>query len=77
LFRAQLQDLNFAPGEESLEVALFSENEIPWEEMAFPTVTESLKLFFANRRENNYPLRMLDIVRYHEPRPRLEITLVS
>ncbi len=35
-FRADLADLNFSSGSESLEVALFSEAEIPWDELAFP-----------------------------------------
>ena len=34
LFRAQLLDLDFSPGSESLEVRLFTENEIPWDEIA-------------------------------------------
>lgn len=77
LFRARLLDLDFAPGEESLEVELFDEADIPWDELAFPMVSETLKLFFENRRENNYPVRMLDIVRIEEPEPRrLDITLI-
>ena len=35
LFRAQLLDLNFKPGIESLDVKLFSVKEIPWNEIAF------------------------------------------
>lgn len=77
LFRARLQDLDFAPGTESLEVELFSEAGIPWDELAFPMVTESLKLFFENRRENRYPVRMLDIVRKEEPPRSLEISIIS
>ncbi|OYY49333.1 MAG: NUDIX hydrolase [Polynucleobacter sp. 35-46-207] len=36
-------------GEESLEVALFYEHEIPWQELAFPTVKQTLEWFFADR----------------------------
>ena len=47
-YRARLLDLNFWAGTESLEVGLFSEADIPWEEIAFPTVSKTLKLFFAD-----------------------------
>ena len=48
-YLATLLDLDFAPGEESLEVQLFSEAEIPWDELAFPTIRTTLELFFADR----------------------------
>jgi ADP-ribose pyrophosphatase YjhB (NUDIX family) len=38
IYRATLAEPAFSAGEESLEVALFSWDEIPWEELAFPTV---------------------------------------
>ncbi|MFZ6768634.1 NUDIX hydrolase [Undibacterium sp. Di26W] len=47
-YRATLLDLDYAAGVESLEVALFSEEQIPWEDIAFPTTTHTLKFFFAN-----------------------------
>jgi len=36
MFRARMNDLNFGPTTESLEVELFTEQEIPWQELAFP-----------------------------------------
>ena len=63
LFRAQLLDLDFSAGEESLDVRLFSEDEIPWEELAFPTVEISLKHFFADRARGEFTPGMVDIVR--------------
>ncbi|MFA9217449.1 MAG: NUDIX hydrolase, partial [Sphingomonadaceae bacterium] len=48
-YLATLRDLDFAPGEESLEVQLFTEAEIPWEDLAFPTIQHTLELFFAAR----------------------------
>ena len=56
-YLATLLDLDFAPGEESLEVQLFSESEIPWDDLAFPTIQSTLELFFADRvkiREGGY-----------------------
>lgn len=38
MYRAVLDKPEFSPGDESLEVDLFSWDEIPWEELAFPTV---------------------------------------
>jgi 8-oxo-dGTP pyrophosphatase MutT (NUDIX family) len=63
LFRGRLLDLDFSPGEESLAVELLAEPEIPWDHMAFPTVSEALKLYFADRSQGTFPVRMLDIVR--------------
>ncbi len=47
-YRATLLDLDYAAGIESLEVALFSEASIPWDEIAFPTISETLRLFFGD-----------------------------
>ena len=38
MYRATLSDPHFSPGEESLEVALFHWDDIPWNDLAFPTV---------------------------------------
>ena len=48
-FRARLLDLSFAAGEETLEVQLFEESRIPWDEIAFRTVSTTLRLFFEDR----------------------------
>ena len=53
-FRAELLDTEFAPGEESLEVRLFREPEIPWQELAFRTVAQTLRLFFADRARGEF-----------------------
>ncbi len=57
LFRAQLTDLNFAAGEESLEVRLFDEQDIPWSELAFPTIGRTLECYFADRVSPHFPVR--------------------
>lgn len=54
LFRARLLDLDFGPGPESLEVRLFAENEIPWDEIAFRPVKYSLEHYFADRRKGHF-----------------------
>ena len=60
-FRARLLDRNFAPGRESLEVTLFAEHEVPWDEIAFTAVAGTLRHWFADRRRNHFPLRVADI----------------
>jgi ADP-ribose pyrophosphatase YjhB (NUDIX family) len=61
MFRARLLDLNFGPGTESLEVKLFTEEDIPWNEMAFRTVGETLKHYFADRKRGTFTLHMGDM----------------
>ena len=56
-FRAELIDLNYRAGDESLDVRLFHEQEIPWNELAFPTVGRTLQCYFADRREQRFPVR--------------------
>jgi len=56
LYRAKFKKVDFSAGTESLEVGLFSESEIPWEEMAFPVITESLKRFFADKKSGQYQI---------------------
>ena len=57
LYRATLTDLNFAAGTESLEVALFTEQEIPWDELAFRTISTTLRHYFADRVSGKFPIR--------------------
>ncbi len=54
LFRARLLNQDFSPGQESLEVKLFAEHEIPWDEIAFRQIKYSLKHFFEDRRNGRF-----------------------
>ena len=54
LFRARLLDPDFSPGAESLQVRLFAEHEIPWDEIAFRPVKYSLKHYFEDRRNGRF-----------------------
>ena len=44
---------DYGVGEESLESALFSEDEIPWDEIAFHSGKYALRMYFEDRGENN------------------------
>ena len=48
-YLAKMHEPVFSAGIESLEVQLFSESEIPWADIAFPTVTKTLEWFFSDR----------------------------
>ncbi|MCD6059895.1 MAG: ADP-ribose pyrophosphatase [Moraxellaceae bacterium] len=61
MFRATLTDGVFGVGEESLECRLFTEDEIPWDELAFPTIARTLKYYFEDRKGGTFPFRMRDI----------------
>lgn len=58
IYRARLCDLDFAPGEESLEVALFGEADIPWDEIAFRTVAMTLRHYFADRAAGSFGIHV-------------------
>ena len=63
MFNASLMDLDFCAGDESLEVALFTQDGIPWEQLAFTTIRYALKFFFEDRQDNNQRLHTGDIMR--------------
>jgi ADP-ribose pyrophosphatase YjhB (NUDIX family) len=60
-YRARLLDLEFKPGEESLEVALYEESAIPWSDIAFRTVALTLRHWFADRARGSFGFHAEDI----------------
>jgi len=60
-YRARLLDLEFKPGEESLEVALFEEDALPWKQIAFRTVGLTLRHWFADRARGSFPFHAEDV----------------
>jgi len=61
IYLAELLDLDFAAGEETLDLRLFSEAEIPWDEIAFRTIHLTLKHFFEDRRRGQFQFRTLEL----------------
>lgn len=53
-YRAQLINEDFAPGHETIEARMFTEEEIPWDEIAFRTVREALRLYFEDRKTGQF-----------------------
>ena len=60
-YRATLLSEQFNPGYETLEARLFAEDEVPWDELAFRTVKETLERYFADRRAGQFGLHCIDI----------------
>lgn len=64
LMRGELVDDKFAAGIESLEVKLFREDEIPWDDIAFRAVKMTLERYFEDRKTGKFPVYNLDIERW-------------
>ena len=61
-YRAQLLDLSFYPGIETTQTELFAEEDIPWDEISFPSVSETLKHFFEDRRNDSFRFHEQNII---------------
>jgi|TARA_Y200000002_G_scaffold64292_1_gene49307 ADP-ribose pyrophosphatase YjhB (NUDIX family) len=66
-YRCQVLDDQFGAGSESLESKLYSEADIPWDELSFPVVIEMLREFFEDRKTQNFPVRN-STIRYQKRR---------
>ena len=60
-YRARLLDDQFNPGFETMETRLFGEDEIPWDEIAFHTVRETLRRFFEDRAKGQFGVHTIDL----------------
>lgn len=72
MFRGQLRDGAASPGEETLEVGLFAEAEIPWEQLAFTVVRETLRQYFTDRPTGVFNLHVGDIIRESDHQFRIQ-----
>ena len=61
-YTARLLSDQFDPGHETIEARLFTEAEIPWDDIAFRTVRETLEHYFADRRSGQLSFHTIDIV---------------
>lgn len=66
MFRGQLIGNDYAPGIESLEVALYDEKDIPWDDLAFPVIEKTLALYYEDKKQGRYPFHLGDIVKVSE-----------
>lgn len=60
-YRAALLSDQFNPGIETMEARLFTEEEVPWDELAFRTVKETLQHYFADRQRGHFGFHLIDL----------------
>lgn len=48
-FRARLAEPQFGVGPESLESKMVTEEQVPWDDLAFPSITFTLQRYFGDR----------------------------
>jgi 8-oxo-dGTP pyrophosphatase MutT (NUDIX family) len=63
IHRGRLRTPHHGVTPESSETRLMHESEIPWDEIAFPTVWHSLKFFFADRASGQHGVHTLELMR--------------
>ncbi len=61
MFRSHLVAPHFHVTRESADVRLFSEAEIPWKEIAFPAIEQTLIHYFSDRSEGDFPFQINQI----------------
>jgi ADP-ribose pyrophosphatase YjhB (NUDIX family) len=55
-YRARLLDIHLEPTRESLEVALFDPDQLPWNELAFTSVVRTLRRWIQDRPFGRFPM---------------------
>jgi ADP-ribose pyrophosphatase YjhB (NUDIX family) len=69
-FSGQLLGPDFGAGVETLETRLFSPEEIPWSELAFPSIRLALEQHLENGRSGNVQVRLCVAPRLNLGTPR-------
>ena len=72
MYRGVLHQGLASPGEESLEVKLVSEDQVPWDRLSFPVIMETLKLYYEDRKSGNFPTHYGEITRLDPKTIRVE-----
>lgn len=63
MYRGDLVAGEASPGVESLEVALLEESEIPWNKIAFHVISETLKLYYKDKKQGKFKPHYGDIIK--------------
>jgi ADP-ribose pyrophosphatase YjhB (NUDIX family) len=63
MFRARLENNGIRAGRESLEVRLFAEDDIPWKEIAFRVIEQTLKRYYQDRPAGRFKFYTADIAK--------------
>ena len=65
-YRCDLDNGEHDAGPESLDTCLYAEGDVPWDEIAFPVVSETLREYFSDAVQGHFPVRVSAID--HRPR---------
>lgn len=68
-YRGQLVDGQHSAGFESLDTELFTPAQIPWDELAFPTIEKTLKYYLNDIKTQAFPIRVIDLDYRQEAAP--------
>lgn len=60
-YTARMLSTLLAPGPETIEARLFTEDEVPWDQLAFRTVRQTLEHYFADRKAGQFGVHVSDI----------------
>ena len=60
LYLARLKESIFSTTNESIEIKLFDEKNVPWDNIAFHTTKLSLQYFFNDAEKNQFKFREID-----------------
>lgn len=63
IFIARMLKSEMKPGAETLEERLFSEEEIPWDKLAFNSVDKILRLYFEDAKRGSYPFHYIQVLK--------------
>ncbi len=63
IYLGKLAKGNYGVGIESLECALFSESDIPWDELAFENGKQALQYYLSDRKTGNFSLHEKTLIR--------------
>lgn len=67
MYRSELEhEAAYSAGAESLEVDLYHEHQVPWDELAFPVMKETLRFYYQDKKQGNFKIRTGEIIRNDE-----------
>ena len=72
LFRGEIADGKASSGIESLQTEFVDEKDIPWSDLSFPIIKETLELYFSDRKNGKFSLHTGEICMMPDRRVRIE-----
>jgi ADP-ribose pyrophosphatase YjhB (NUDIX family) len=77
LFRSRVIAQDTLPGNESLEIGFFNEKDLPWSNLAFPVIRETLWLYWRDYAHGAFNLHTGNIIRTSGQLRRYRVHLYS